>query len=188
MHMRLTIAVMAVALVLPAVVSAQQGDHNRRRSDPEPSRRAQQGPKGVQQRAPRAPQEPARARQQPQPAARNAQLRPGAPHTYAMGHSWGGHDRDRSPRVFHLARPWQYGRFTFGIGPSHVWRLRGGNRERFNVGGYYFMVAPFDYGYDSDWYWDRDDIVIYADGEHIGWYLALNVRLGTYMHVRYLGR
>jgi len=68
-----------------------------------------------------------------------------------------------------------------------VWRLRGGSFARFDIGGFFFMVAPDDYDYCRDWFWDSDDIILYLDPDHIGWYLAYNVRLGTVCHVEYLG-
>jgi hypothetical protein len=111
---------------------------------------------------------------------------PNAPHVHT-DNTWVGHNSGRADANYHLDRPFANGRFPGGIGRAHVYHLEGGNRDRFRFGGFFFGVAPYDYGFVGDWIWDSDPIVIYDDPDHVGWYLAYNSRLGTYAHVQYLG-
>lgn len=157
----------------PHQAPARQDNSNRAASQP-----PQQG----------RPQEQGRpAEQNQRPKYNDQQGHPEAPHVHAENDRWVGHDSGRSDANYHLDHPWEHGHFTGGFGPQHVWRLRGGSLDRFDVGGSYFQVAPYDYGYANNWLWDNDDIVIYADPDHDGYYLAYNVRLGTYVHVLFLG-
>lgn len=111
---------------------------------------------------------------------------PVAPHVDAGTGRWVGHTGGDDAH-YHLDHPWEHGHFPQSIGPNHVWRLGGGGPGRFWFGGFYFNVASWDVQYCDGWVWDSDDIILYPDPDHPGWYLAYNVRLGTYVHVQYFG-
>lgn len=112
---------------------------------------------------------------------------PDVPHVHARNDQWVGHDTGRNDARYHMDHPWAHGRFGGGFGPQHVFLLAGGNRERFWFNNFYWDISPFDYNIVANWNWTGDQIVIYQDPDHVGWYLGYNPRFGTYAHVEYLG-
>jgi hypothetical protein len=142
--------------------------------------------------ASRAPSAPAHS-QQPNNAPQgnhivvDQQGHPGYPHVHASNDEWIGHSSGGNDPHYRMDQPWAHGRFTGGFGPQHVFVMAGGNRERFWFGNFYWDIAPYDYSIVEGWNWGGDQIVIYDDPDHPGWYLAYNPRLGTYAHVEYLG-
>lgn len=154
---------------------------------PDTNRDANRGDRDQQQRAFRDQQQRG-FRDQQQRGFRDQPQHPEVPHVHPQRDEWVGHNTGRNDARYRLARPWAHGHFRGGFGPRYVYRLDGGDPERFAIEGQYFAVAPADLGLVSDWDFDDDDIVLYDDPDHDGYYLAYDTRLGTYVHVEYLGQ
>ncbi len=176
--MKWTSLALSALLVAAAPVFAQQHEH-------------EEGKPPAPQHQPVPKHGPAEYHGTPHPPEQNRNYsdkpgHPNAPHV-DNGKVWVGHDAGRDDAHYHLDHPYEHGHFAGGFGPSHRWRLGGGGPGRFWFNGWYWSVAPWELGYVNGWLWDSDDVVIYDDPDHPGWYLAYNVRLGTYVHVQYMG-
>lgn len=153
-----------------------------RTATPMPGRAPQNPPAAQPNRGGQPPQQDQKRTFKDQPE------HPEAPHVHSSNGQWVGHSTGRNDPHYHLDHPWEHGRFPRPIGANYVFRLHGGNRDRFEFEGFFFSVAPYDFDYCADWDWNTDDIVLYPDPDDDGWYLAYNPRLGTYCHVMYLGQ
>jgi hypothetical protein len=103
---------------------------------------------------------------------------------------WYGHDRPNDRRYV-LAHPFEHGHFEH-FGPSYRYRVERFDRDHHRFwfpGGFSFEIAAWDWPVAADWCWDcdGDNLVVYDDPDHPGWYLLYNVHTGEYVHVTYLG-
>jgi hypothetical protein len=172
------VGILVFLLVLSVPAFAQRGGKGEEHGGPHQGHIPAHGPERVKNPPAHAPEKH---------DYRDVAGHPNAPHVHADG-KWIGHETGPNDPHYHLDHPWAHGHFTGGFGPQHIWHLVGGGPSRFWFGGFYFSVAPYDVGYCNGWLWDTDQVVIYDDPDHVGWYLAFNVRLGTYVHVMFLGR
>ena len=160
--------------------SEQRGEERR-------GERGENAPRANQGRIPAAPQrrEPHAA---PEPERREGGRSNNLPH---VNHDhWYGHDKPNDKR-YRLGHPFEHGHFEH-FGPTYRYRVERFDRERhifWFPGGFSFQIASWDWALAADWCWDcpDDDLVVYQDADHDGWYLLYNVHTGAYVHVQYLG-
>ncbi len=103
-------------------------------------------------------------------------------------HDWDDHrhwdyDRERE----HPGRAFPHGRYEHVRESFRSVSIEIRTRRVILVDHSSWVVAPYDIDHCRDWRWDRDDVYVYDDDSHPGWYLFYNARLGRYAHVEFLG-
>jgi hypothetical protein len=189
-------------ILSPGLARAQHGEHgepNRgggQHVGAPPARFPAGPPRGPAPAPPRPPIRPQPESHAPPPAAERRPEPPRAEHAGGddrphvdRNARWVGHDTGRHDVRYQVDHPWAHGRFSHPMGRGHVYRIGGWDapRRRFWFASSFFVVAEPDWGYANDWDWADDQVVLYDDPDHPGFYLAYNVRLGTYVHVQYDG-
>ncbi len=103
-------------------------------------------------------------------------------------HDWDDHrhwdyDGDRE----HPGRPFYHGRYAHVRESYRSVSIDIRTRRVVLVDRSTWVIAPYDIDHCRDWRWDRDDVYVYDDDAHPGWYLFYNARLGRYAHVEFFG-
>ncbi len=104
------------------------------------------------------------------------------------GHDWDDHrhwdyDRERT----RPGRAFPYGRYEHVRGAFRSVSIDVRTRRVVLVDRSSWVIAPYDIDHCRDWRWDRDEIHVYDDDAHPGWYVFYNARVGRYAHVEFFG-
>jgi hypothetical protein len=183
--MRIQLAMVFAAMALTAQSAVAQRPRERERPR-EGEQRAQE-----QRRQHPAPPAPVRRRPTARPDIEHRRDGRNDDRPHVTGRRWYGHAPPNDVR-FRVSRPFEHGRFR-ELGPRYRYHVVRFDRDRhvfWLPSGVYFEIAPWDYDLASDWCWDcaDDDIVVYRDPDHFGWYLIYDSRNGVYLHAQYMGR
>jgi hypothetical protein len=114
-------------------------------------------------------------------------------HDHGKHKGWDKHDRDdhRDWDADHdRIRPghaYPHGRYEHVREVYVARRFDPRTRHIFLLDNSDWVVASYDVARCRDWEWDRDQVYVYDDDHHPGWYLLFNPRLGRYVHVEYFG-
>jgi hypothetical protein len=96
-------------------------------------------------------------------------------------------DWDSDHERIRPGRAYPFGRYEHVRGVFVATRIDFRSRRVVLYDNSNWVVAPYDLDRCRDWEWERDQVYVYDDDHHPGWYLLFNARLGRYVHVEYFG-